>query len=77
MLAKWPALLASTNLGMDGHDDGLERGDPEGPDAAKALGEDGNDALHRAEDGTMDDHGPRHLQRTDTVRHSYVPATTR
>lgn len=40
----------------DGYNDGLPRGDEEGPLAAHVLHQDGGEALHRAKDGAMDDY---------------------
>eukprot|EP01136_Pigoraptor_vietnamica_P037807 Opistho-1_new@106270 len=44
-------------LGRDGEDDRLPRGQPEGPLAPKALRENRNHALDRAQDGAVDDDG--------------------
>ena len=48
--------VRGTHPQMDGHNLGLARGQPEGPLARKALGQDGNHALDRAQDGAVDDH---------------------
>ena len=45
-----------THLGDDGNDHNLAGADPEGPLAAKVLAENGKHALHRAQNGTVDNH---------------------